>query len=226
MASRQNLQVANVLRVQSRMVRVVLFDLGGLLIEISGVDMFRSWVGDRFSVEDIWHRWLTSPAVRAFEMGQTPPDLFADQLIDEFSLPVARDQFLAAFAAWPRGTCPGAEDLVRRVDRRCVRAMFSNSNSLHWPRVLEEFGLGGLFEYHFASHLMGKVKPDRHAFEHVIAELGCDSSDILFLDDQPLNVGAAREVGIDAIVARSVAEAEQVLAERGLLAASSSSAGP
>jgi putative hydrolase of the HAD superfamily len=147
------------------MVRVVLFDLGGLLIELSGIDTFRSWVGDRLSVEDIWHRWLTSPAVRAFEMGQIPPDLFADQLIDEFTLPVARDQFLAAFTAWPRGVCSGAEDLVRRVDRRCARAMFSNSTVLHWPRVLDEFGLGALFEHHFASHLMGKVKPDRHAFE-------------------------------------------------------------
>ena len=107
----------------------------------------------------------------------------------------------------------------------CAR-MFSNSNVLHWPRVLDEFGLGALFEHHFASHLMGKVKPDRHAFEHVIAELACNSSDILFLDDQPLNVRAACETGIDAIVARSVAEAEQVLAERGLLTTSSGLAGP
>ena len=201
------------------MVRVVLFDLGGLLIELLGIDTFRSWVGDQLAVEDIWHRWLTSPAVRAFEMGRIDPQTFADRLIDEFALPVGREEFLAAFTAWPRGICAGAEDLVRRVDRRCVRGMFSNSNVLHWPRVLDEFGLGNLFEHHFASHLMGKVKPDRHAFEHVIAELACDPPDILFLDDQPLNVQAARETGIQAFVARDLAEAEAVLTEHGLLMA-------
>ena len=129
------------------MIRVVLFDLGGLLIELSGIDTFRSWVGDRFTVEDIWHRWLTSPAVRAFEMGESRPDAFADQLIEEFGLPVNREEFLSAFTSWPRGTYPGAEDLVRRVDRRCARAMLSNSNVLHWLRVLSEFGLGDLFEH-------------------------------------------------------------------------------
>jgi putative hydrolase of the HAD superfamily len=200
-------------------IRVVLFDLGGVLIELSGVATFRSWIGDELAAEEIWRRWLTSSAVRAFETGQIAPDVFADRLIHEFGLPVDRRQFLASFAGWPRGLLPGAAELVRRVDRRCIRATLSNTNVVHWSRLLEEFGLAGLFDRHFASHLMGKLKPDQEVFEHVIASLRCAPSEILFLDDQPLNVESARHAGMHAVLANGTRQAESILIANGLLPA-------
>ncbi len=197
------------------MIRIVIFDVGGVLVELTGVATFRSWVGNRFTTEEIWRRWLTSPAVRAFETGRVGPDAFADQLIDEFGLPINRQELLAAFATWPRRTFPGAGDLIRRVDRRFVRATLCNTNVLHWRRF-REMGLEELFEHHFPSHLMGKLKPDREVFEHVIDILECHPSEILFLDDQPLNVESARQVGIEAVLAAGVGQAEQVLAKFGV----------
>ena len=99
------------------MIRVVVFDVGGVLVELTGVATFRSWLGNRLTAEEIWRRWLASPAVRDFETGRVSPDVFADELIDEFVLPVNRDELLAAFAAWPRRIFPGAGDLIRRVNR-------------------------------------------------------------------------------------------------------------
>jgi putative hydrolase of the HAD superfamily len=200
-------------------IRVVLFDLGGVLIELAGVATFRSWLGDRLTAGEIWRRWLTSPAVRAFETGRIAPEAFADQLIHEFGLPVDRHQFLASFAAWPRGLFPGAAELVRRVDRRYVRATLSNTNVVHWSRLLEEFGLAGLFDRHFASHLMGKLKPDPEVFEHVIADLRCAPSEILFLDDQPMNVESARHAGMHAVLANGTRQVERILIANGLLPA-------
>src|SRR4026207_835021 len=139
------------------MIRAIAFDVGGVLIELTGVATFSAWVGNRITTEEIWRRWLTSPAVRAFETGRLAPEVFADQLIGEFALPVDRQEFLAAFAAWPRRTLPGAADLIRRVDRRYIRATLCNTNVLHWSRFLDEMGLADLFDHHFASHVMGKL---------------------------------------------------------------------
>jgi glucose-1-phosphatase len=205
------------------MIRAVVFDLGGVLIELSGVPTFNTWVGDHVTPDEIWKRWLTSPAVRAFERGQTGAEEFAEQLIDEFALPVNRQAFLDAFGSWPRGLFPGAADLIRRVDRRCVRATLSNTNALHWPRFLADFEQ--LFDHHFPSHLTGKLKPDSDVFAHVIDALACQPGEILFLDDQPLNAEAARHAGITATVVRGVHEAEQALAEFGCLAANVSPVG-
>lgn len=78
-------------------------------------------------------------------------------------------------------------------------------------------GLAELFEQDFASHLIGKIKPDRDVFEHAIDALECDPSEILFVDDQPLNVESARQTGIQAFVAKDIRQAERVLTECGVL---------
>jgi putative hydrolase of the HAD superfamily len=203
----------------SQATRVVLFDVGGVLIELTGVPTLLAWLGHRLTAEELWRTWLSSSAVRAFETGRIGPDAFADRLIADLGLPVGRGEFLTAFTAWPRGVVPGAFDVVNRISPRYVRATLCNTNVLHWPRLVDEIGLGRLFEHHFASHLIGKLKPDREVFEHVVAELACEPSEILFIDDQPLNVEAARALGVDAAWVRDVQDVERVLTEAGVMEA-------
>src|SRR5215831_10481024 len=69
-------------RVQKdRVISVVLFDVGGVLVEASGVGTMLAWMRHRVTAEELWRMWLTNPAVRAFETGKVPPDEFADQII-------------------------------------------------------------------------------------------------------------------------------------------------
>ena len=74
------------------------------------------------------------------------------------------------------------------------------------------------FDHHFASHLTGKIKPDEEAFRHVTEALSCEAAEVLFLDDNRLNVDAAGEFGMNTALVKGVAEAEAVLLEHGILA--------
>ena len=198
-------------------IRVVLFDLGGVLVELSGVPTMLRWLDNRVSSEELWKMWLTSSSVRAFETGRTTPDAFADAVIAEMKLPVKGDQFLEAFTTWPRGLFPGALDLVGKLPPRYMRATLSNSNALHWPRMMQEFELAEAFHYHFASHLTGQIKPDEHAFQHVTESLHCAAEEVLFLDDNHLNVEAARMIGINAVEVQGVADAKRALVGAGVI---------
>ena len=199
-------------------IRVVLFDLGGVLIEFTGPSTLLRWLGGRLTPEQVWPLWLRSPVVRDFERGLVEPDVFADRLIADLGLPVERRQFLDDFAAWPRGLYAGAAELIARVPASYARATLSNTNAVHWPRITDEMKLGELFDQHFPSHLVGKLKPDREVFVHVAQTLGCEPSAILFLDDQPLNVEAARAAGLRAVQASGVQGAESALIAAGVLA--------
>jgi glucose-1-phosphatase len=197
-------------------IRVVLFDVGGVLVEVSGVSTMLGWMGNRITPEELWRMWLRSPVVRAFETGRTTPAVFADQLIAEMELPIGADTLLEQFTRFTQGLLPGALELVGRVPRRYTRATLCNTNSLQWPRLMNDRRLREAFDHHFASHLTGKIKPDEEAFHHVIRSLHCAPKEVLFLDDNRLNVEAAQRVGIRAAVVKGVAAAERALEEAGV----------
>ena len=90
----------------------------------------------------------------------------------------------------------------------------SNTNAVHWTRVTE---LRSLFDFSFASHLTGFMKPDHQAYECVTRTLKVPPSEIYFFDDLHENVAAAHEVGFNAFVVCSPQEVESVLVSTGLL---------
>jgi putative hydrolase of the HAD superfamily len=194
----------------------VLFDVGGVLVEVSGVDRLRGWTDPGYSDEEVWKLWLESSSVRAFESGQVGPDEFADRLIDELNLPVGAEELLFEFVRWIPAPFPGARALLDSL-AGVRRATLSNSNPLHWPRITGEMGLGECFDLHFVSHLTGRMKPDPEAFEHALAGLGTRAAEVLYIDDTQTNVDAARKVGIRAERARGVTGARSVLENYGLL---------
>jgi glucose-1-phosphatase len=198
-------------------IEVVLFDLGGVLVEMHGVPTMLAWLNNAISADELWRLWLSSPVVREFETGRTGPDEFADRIIQEMSLPVAREEFLSVFSGWVSGLYPGALELVRSVPERFTRATLSNTSILHWARLMKEYELEDVFHRHFASHLTGRIKPDREAFQFVVESLGCRPSAIFFLDDNLLNVEAAKAIGIHAVQTTGSAEARHALAEAGIL---------
>ena len=57
--------------------RVILFDLGGVLVENTGEQGLSSLLPYQLGRQELWARWLASDAVRRFECGQIPPEVFA-----------------------------------------------------------------------------------------------------------------------------------------------------
>jgi putative hydrolase of the HAD superfamily len=202
----------------TRDVRVVLFDIGGVLVQLSGVATILEWMGHRITAEEIGPLWLRSPSVRAFETGRLEPLDFAAGMVAELNLDMPPQRFLDAFTVWPSGLYPGALEMIASIPRRYTRAALSNSNSLHWSRVMNEMQLGPAFDHHFSSHLIGKIKPDAEAFHHVLDSLGCNAHEVLFLDDNLLNVDAARALGMHAVVVRGATEARLALEQAGVIA--------
>ncbi len=198
-------------------IRVVLFDIGGVLVPSSGVPTMLAWMRNTVSAEELWRMWLSSECVRAFETGRMSPEEFADQVIDDFRLPVERDAFLEEMTGWSMALFPGAIELIEKIPSQYTRATLSNTNVIHWKYLLRNPGLARAFPHHFPSHLIGKIKPDAEAFQHVTQTLGCEPKEVLFLDDNEINVEGARSVGMAGVRVRGIGEAERALVHFGVL---------
>lgn len=196
---------------------VLLFDLGGVIVQLTSVPVFRRWTGNRLSDDEIWERWLRSPAVRRFESGRASAAHFGAELVREFELPVSAAEFLREFERWPEAPYPGALELLAELRDAFRLACLSNCNELHWPRFLDEMRLADAFDHHFASHELGALKPDVEVFERVASELGCVPERILFLDDNALNIEGARAAGLHAHRVLGTSGARALLEELGLV---------
>ncbi len=89
-------------------VDVVLFDLGGVLVDLGGMPEFKIFAGGGDSEDDLWRRWLECPWVRRFERGLCDADSFSRGMVDSWSMTVGPEEFLKAFAAWPLSRCTRA----------------------------------------------------------------------------------------------------------------------
>jgi putative hydrolase of the HAD superfamily len=193
---------------------VLLFDLGGVLLENVGFERFNALLPSPVPVEDLKTQWLESPVVRSFESGKCTPEDFAQGVVSGWQLPLTPAAFLEAFTYWPKGLYAGAAELLARLRERYVVACLSNSNAIHWQRFN---GFHGHFHFSLSSHLLGELKPDAQCFSTALRACNAAASDVAFFDDSLMNVRAARSLGIESFHVNGLSEVQRTLAEKGWL---------
>ena len=176
--------------------KVILFDLGGVLLKLRDpISTFGLQIDD----SDFLTTWIMSPSVRAFESGQIDRDEFAERVITEMKLPMDRQELLDRFNNWPDGFYSKAIELVGRIPARYECAILSNTNAAHWQLVDVPGNFGDRFDRYFLSYESGLLKPDQESFLQVTECYACRAEEILFFDDNPLNIEAARNAGMTSV---------------------------
>lgn len=202
---------------QDHNIRVVLFDLGNVLVDLGDISEMHAMLNTQGEESEVWLQWLKSPTVAAFDSGKITFDQFADRLLKEVGSNIDKEAFKTSFKAWPRGLFAGALELVELVKPEYHRAILSNTNAAHWPRLMDEMALAGKFHSYYASHLVGHVKPDEAIYHHVIRNLQVAPEQILFIDDNQINIDTANALGMKAFRVKGIKEARLVLHQHGVL---------
>lgn len=194
--------------------KVMLFDLGGVLLKLRDpIATFGLALGE----SEFLRAWIMSPSVRALESGRIGIEEFARRMIDEMALPMDWRELLRRFDSWPENIYPKAIELIDRIPSRYACAILSNTNAAHWQRVDVAGHFGDRFDRFFLSYESGLLKPDEEAFLQVIESYACRPREILFFDDNPLNVAAAGRAGIASVRIAGPDELEHALIEAGVI---------
>ena len=198
-------------------IKLVLFDLGGVLLELNKSFIEEdSELADQNS-EDFWKYWLESETVKAFDKGLCEAEVFIRTLIKDLKISVSEEQLLVDFKAWLKGLYPGALELIADLKARGLTVgCLSNTNAVHWPELME-MGLEGQFDYAFASHLVNEVKPHREIYEIAEKLSGFSADEILFIDDNQVNVDGARACGWHSDLCKGTQQAREIFERYGLL---------
>jgi len=206
-------------------IKLILFDLGGVLVELAGGDRMLELTRPAMSKDELWSRWFSSSAVTEFETGRSSPDEFAVNIIDEFQLMVSPSDLLEEIEQWVPRAWRGAADLLKELSESFVLATLSNTNILHWNRIRDQMGIVKHFKFTFASCDTGVMKPDPAAYRNVVQATGYQPENILFLDDFDHNVSGALAVGMQAHRVNGVEGVRKKLSDIGCLEAESKAHG-
>lgn len=199
------------------MYRLVLFDIGHVLVELTGAALIKRFATVELSDEHIHATWITVPGVRRFETGECNETEFAASVIAFYNLSCSTSEFSLHFRNAAERKFDGVDVFLDSLADSHNLACLTNTNPLQWPRISEEFGLGSYFDKQYVSYQLGMMNPDAAIYGHVISDTGLVPSEILFIDDNLRNCNAARSHGIDTCHVRDFEDTQtQVLAKLGL----------
>lgn len=198
-------------------IHLLLLDLGGVLVELDADAARAGWFDPSLSSEENWRKWLGSESSQALERGEIAPAEFAASLIKEYQLDISVEQFIDYFRKWVVGFYPGVFPLLERVLPGVTLGVFSNVTDVHWTPLYDALVSKTRIRHYFASYLIGYAKPDLDAYRFVCAQAGVNAAQVLFVDDNRINVEGARAAGLLAEQVQGPKQLEQVLQDYRLL---------
>lgn len=94
--------------------------------------------------------------------------------------------------------------LLKKWKKKHKLFLVSNTNPIHIKAIAEGMGIFRwnqfikLFDGVYLSYEVGKRKPNKNFFEHVLKDADLDAKECTFIDDTAEHVKAAAKLGIDA----------------------------
>jgi putative hydrolase of the HAD superfamily len=204
-------------RAEAAVIDVLLFDLGGVLVEYSGVRDLASLLPNHPSEQDVRTRWSRCQPTEAYCLGHLSRRQFGERFVGDWGLTLSPEAFLDEFRSWPRRLFHGTTELLTGLRSRYRIAVLSNSNELHWERIMDDLGVSALCDVAISSHHVHLAKPDPRIFLTTLERLDVPPETVMFFDDAIANVEAARTLGMRACHANGVDEVRAHLTTAGLL---------
>ncbi len=110
----------------------------------------------------------------------------------------------------------GMVNLIKRLKPTYKLGLCSNSPSNFIRSILVKYKLENLFNEIVISSECGLIKPDRKIYKLILGKLSTKATDSIFIDDNSVNIEAARTLGIKAILFSDSKNLELVLTNFGV----------
>ena len=189
------------------MVKAIVFDLGGVLIDLSFENCVRAFV-DILGFERIYELLDLSHQKGIYgdmEAGLVTADEFRAEVLRGSrpgAVPADVDRCMAALLT---GMDPAKVPLLERLAEKYAVYGLTNNNEISVARMHEIYEENGLdwrrvFRKEFISCRMKLMKPSREIFDAAAAEIGFPPEEILFVDDSQKNVDGAIAAGWQSVL--------------------------
>jgi len=196
-------------------IQLVLFDLGGVLVNVSVDSALNHWNKATGLTQNTFEEQLFASGLKEkMDKGL----LSSDQVIRimEEKTGLSSPDFKTG---WGKVLSPKPEMLpvLEAVCDLIPSGLLSNTDPIHHETALRMLPPLSRLSPQFVSYDEGCWKPEPRFYQQILHQLSCPPSAVFFVDDLPENVSGARAAGIDAVLFESASQLRQALESRGLV---------
>lgn len=197
-------QTHNFFLVELTNIKNIIFDLGGVIININynkAIEEMQRLCKENCNIE--FSQKEQSHLFDLYETGNSTDAEFRANLRQAYSIEASDEDIDWAWNAMLLDIPQERIDLLLELGRKYRIFLLSNTNAIHLKRfneiVAHSFSipsLDSLFEKTYYSHLVGKRKPDAAIFQQILDENGLEKQDTLFIDDSIQHIQSADKLGL------------------------------
>lgn len=196
----------------------LLFDFGGVLVDLDRQRVEAAFDRIGFNIRPYLGTYKQAGIFSQLEQGRISIHEFCNgiralsqQSGDALQL-LTDEAIVAAWQSYLTEVPTERLDMLLKIKQHYSINVLSNTNTVHWQMAKDTFfrykGLNveNFFDHIFLSCDLGVEKPDPLIFSKVVEGLQVPAHDILFFDDSEVNCQAARNCGLQALVAPAGSE--------------------
>lgn len=193
------------------MIKTVIFDLGGVLVRTDNREP-RTKLAEKFdmSYDDLSALVYGCESAEMATRGEITAEEHKETVLSELGLPPGTfpafgDEFWAGDSLDRQ-----LVEFIKSLRGEYKIVLLSNAWDDLRDMLINQWEIDGIFDQIFISAELKTYKPDPEIFQILIESLDQDPAELIFIDDFPENIVAARKAGINAVHFNN---REQALAE-------------
>lgn len=201
-------------------IKAIVFDMGGVLIDLDYDRCVAAYKALGFEeICDYLDPCHQKGIYGDMESGKASEDEFYDFFLSKCHTGTTRADIDACMKSFYDGPSEKTGSLLRGLKQKGYGIyMLSNNNPIMMRICDSDFkkvgiGISDFFDQAFISSSMKMMKPDSAIFNEAIRRIGLKAEELLFIDDSPVNVEAARKSGMNAILYTSGEDLEMTIEE-------------
>jgi 2-haloacid dehalogenase len=199
---------------------IVVFDLGGVLIDWNPRHLYRKLIADEAAMEHFLATVCTQDWNERQDAGRSFAEAAAVLKAEHADKAHLIDAFGERFDEMMAGPIAGTVDILGELKARDVPLYgLTNFSAETYPLALKRFDFLAWFRGVLVSGEVGHIKPDPRIYHLLFERFAIPPHDAVYIDDNPRNAAAATALGMHGIAFTDPPALRRELTGLGLLGA-------
>ncbi len=187
-------------------IRYIIFDLGNVLIDIHPERTMGTFARKCHIPVAEFQKLFLSPLHLRFMKSDLTPREFYQAVLERYPCQLSFEEFFNIWLELIGDLKEGMSALLKALSTRYTLALCSNTDPIHWQRVIGNNPEMQLFRHYYLSFQLKLLKPDSAIFEYIVQDLQTRPAECVFIDDTEANTVAAKQIGFRTIRAATCEE--------------------